>query len=367
MRIGIDYHTAFGMPEGSKTYITNLAFNLPSISNGTKYVLYAPRGTIGRTPQTPNARIRYVLSSDPFRRLIVELPYYIRRDDVDIFHSIYICPPWKRCRYVLTVHDILFEHYPNLFTRTFVLRSKAFIRLSVKRADAIITISDYSRKDISSTYGIDEEKIVVTPLGVDKIFRPNVCKETLHQICRKYGINQPYILFVGRLEPRKNIPTLLKAFSILLKEGLDDYILVLVGPKDFGYDEIFREVSRLKIEGNIVFAGAILLEELQAVMAGAKIFVYPALYEGFGLPVLEAMACGIPVVTSNTSALAEIVGDDGVLVDPFSVESLADGMRRLLTDSFVHYDLKQRVLEKAKLFTWKRCAERTYQVYQTLI
>ena len=183
------------------------------------------------------------------------IPYYTRQDDVDIFHSIYICPPWKRCRYVVTVHDILFEHYPELFTRTFVLRSKAFIRLSVKRADAIITISDYSRKDISYTYGIDEEKIVVTPLGVDKIFRPNVCKETLHQICRKYKINQPYILFVGRLEPRKNIPTLLKAFSILLKDGLDDYVLVLVGPKDFGYDDIFREVSSLKIEENIVFAG----------------------------------------------------------------------------------------------------------------
>jgi glycosyltransferase involved in cell wall biosynthesis len=367
MKIGIDYHAAFGMPRGNQTYITNLIPWLVTIDDKCEYILYALRVFDGIISQSPNVQLRKVLSSNPVRRLGIELPLYVCADKTDILHTIYINPVWKRCRSVVTIHDILFEHYPELFTKTFVLRSKAFIRTSVKRADRIITISDYSRGDICSTYDIDPNMVVVTPLGVDETFRPITSQETLKRICQKYGIKDPYILFVGRLEPRKNLPALLEAFCQLQRCGYDDIMLVLSGPKDFGYKFIFKEVNRLRLEKRVLFSGPISQEDLPVIMGGSKVFVYPALYEGFGLPVLEAMACGVPVVTSNTSSLPELVGNAGLLIDPFDVESLASGIRRLLSDSALYKELSQRGIERARTFRWKQCAEKTYKVYLDLM
>lgn len=366
MKIGLDYHSAYGIPQGNQTYMTNLVANLADIDNFNDYILYSPNGIDGPSHLPPNFRVKFVLSPNPIKRLGFELPNLIGNDNVDIFHSIYNSPIWKRCKYVVTIHDILFEHYPELFEAIFILRSKTFVRQSIRRADAIITISNYSREDICNTYGIDKNKIFVTPLGVNKSFRPETSAERINKVLLKYGIEGQYILFVGRLEPRKNIPTLIEAFSLLIKNGFEEYSLVIGGAKDFGYEEIFKAAGSSVGVHKIIFPGTIFEKDLPVLMSGAKIFAYPAFYEGFGLPVLEAMACGTPVVTSNTSSLPEIVGDAGILVNPYEVESLFSGLRTLLTDDNLFNQIRGRGIQRAKLFSWELCAEKTLQVYSNL-
>jgi glycosyltransferase involved in cell wall biosynthesis len=366
MRIGIDYHTAFGKPQGIRTYITNLVLKLIEIDRNNEYFLYSPKNSKECSPFAPNVRFRNVLSSNPFLRLGFELPYFLRQDSVDIFHSNYICPIQKRCGYAVTVHDILFEHYPELFEATFVLRSKIFLRHSVKQADTIITVSQYSKNAIYSTYGIEQSRIVVTPEGVDETFLSKTDDNQFPIICQKYGIKVPYLLYVGRLEPRKNIPMLIKAFSQLQKERFQELSLVIGGAKDFGYDRIFKTVKAQKIENKVSFIGKISQNDLPAILSGAKIFVYPTFYEGFGLPVLEAMACGTPVVTSNTSSLPEIVGDAGILVNPFDIDSIVSGIHTLLSDNVLYNELRRRGIQRARMFSWQQCAEKTLQVYTQL-
>ena len=240
---------------------------------------------------------------------------------------------------------------------------RLFIPSSLKKADMVLAISENTKKDIVTIAKLNEKKIATTYLGVDSYFVPNTGKESL-AVLRKWGIMQPYILFVGMLEPRKNIVGLLKAFSLLSKKS---HILVIVGKKGWMYDDIFSYVKKLRLENHVLFTGYVPDEELPALYSSATCFVYPSFYEGFGIPVIEAMACGCPVITAENSSLKEIVGNAALLVDPNNISQIAESMEKILDNKKEREAKRKAGLQQAKKYKWSIFANKTKEAYNQVI
>lgn len=232
------------------------------------------------------------------------------------------------------------------------------------RADAIIAISNHTKMDCIKYLGIPEEKIRVIYEAADEIFKPEKIKEEMkNHLKDKYGIEFPFILSVGTLEKRKNLPNVLKAFYRLKKTG-NHHKLVIVGKIGWKYNKIFSTMEELDLKKDVIFTGYVPDEDLVKIYNAADLFVFPSIYEGFGLPPLEAMACGCPVITSNTSSLPEVVGDAGVTVDPYDDKALADEMHRILSNDGFKTELSKKSLERAELFSWRQTAKETWNVYE---
>jgi glycosyltransferase involved in cell wall biosynthesis len=239
------------------------------------------------------------------------------------------------------------------------------IPMSVKRSDVAIAISQSVKEDIVRILGVQPEKVKVIYLGKHERFRPIRDPERLSRFRTKYGLSRRVVLFVGLIEPRKNLATLVQAFASL-KSLHGDFCLVLAGDYGWGCQDVLASVRRYGIENHVLFPGFIPDGELPELYNLADVFVYPSLYEGFGLPVLEAMACGVPVVTSNVSSMPEVVGEAGLLVDPRSVEELAQGIRRVLTDATLRSQMREKGLERSELFSWEKTARETLEVYRQI-
>jgi glycosyltransferase involved in cell wall biosynthesis len=228
----------------------------------------------------------------------------------------------------------------------------------------VIAISKSTADDLSRLLLVDEAKISPVLLAADRHFRPAGDAKTVELTCEKYGlVSGRYILFVGALEPRKNVPLLLRAYRELVDGGIQER-LVIVGRKGWMYGEIFEVLRSLRLEENVVFTGYVPDSKLADLYCGARVFVYPSVYEGFGLPVLEAMSCGTPVVTSNVSSMPEIAGDAAVLVDPRDLRNLTQAIRNVVVDDCLHQTLRRRGLERAAEFSWESTARGTLKVYQ---
>jgi len=280
-----------------------------------------------------------------------------------VFHAQHILPPFCNCRTVATIPDIAHEHYPEFFSTFEALRSKALIRRSAERADHVITVSEYSKNDICKTYHIEPEKITVTHEGAGTEFFPRdkeVCRE---QVARKYGIQAPFLLYVGRLQERKNLRRLLSAFARVKQMGAEQK-LVLVGKKDWMLGSIQAHAESLGLQDSVISTGYVSSEDLPVFYNAAEAFVFPSIFEGFGLPVIEAMACGLPVLTSYGSSLEEIAGDAAVLADPWSEESITQALGRLLTEPSLRQKLGQAGLSRSAEFSFKKAAEQTVNVYE---
>ena len=267
--------------------------------------------------------------------------------------------PFKK---VMTIHDLTPTLFPHTFNLAPVLLHKLLLPRTLKTADKIIADSNSTKKDLMNHFNIPEEKIRVILLAADEKFKPLSNKE-IKEAKQKYSLNFPFILYVGTLEPRKNIPSLIKAVYKLKKKNLQ-YKLVIAGKKGWKYKEIFETINKLNLQNDVVFTGYVSDEDLPALYNAADMFVYPSIYEGFGLPPLEAMACGTPVITSNTSSLPEVVGDAGIMIDPPDVDGLADAMHKVLTDGGLRADMTKKGLERAKIFSWEKCARETLEVYE---
>jgi glycosyltransferase involved in cell wall biosynthesis len=228
----------------------------------------------------------------------------------------------------------------------------------------VITGSNQTKTDLIKYFGLNADKVVVTPYGVDPCFRPITDKQRFVEVKTKYGIDNEFILYVGNLQPRKNLVRLFLAFERLKIKRKINEKLVIVGKKAWLYQDIFKTYEQLKAKEEIIFTGYVPTEEIPVLYSAARIFVYPSLYEGFGLPPLEAMACGVPVLTSLVSSLPEVVGDSALLVDPYSVEEIANGIERLLSDEKLRLSLREKGLRKASTFSWRRTAELTLAVYR---
>lgn len=300
----------------------------------------------------------------------IEIAWNVWRHDLALVHDPtgmvpLLATPVRR---VATIHDAIPYIYPETSTMLVRMIYHFWLPLAVQRLHGIITDSHQSKADIVRHLRLKPERVTVVPLGVDRRYRPLSVVESRAVLERK-GINFPYILYVSAVEPRKkrkNLPRLLEAFAQLLRWS-ERWRLVIVGAYKKNYRPVFETVERLGLEPHVYFTGFVAEADLPVLYAGADLFVLPSLYEGFGLPVLEAMACGTPVVTSNTSSLAEVAGDAAILIDPYRVEAIAGAMRRVLSDPDLAAELHLKGLARAQEFSWERTARETVAVYERVL
>jgi glycosyltransferase involved in cell wall biosynthesis len=281
--------------------------------------------------------------------------------EVDLVHVPYLLAvPRSRVPLVFTVHDLTFLTFPDQHNRRTRFLSTLALRRASRSADAFIAVSEFTASEMMRLTGIGPGRIQVIPEAADEAFRPTEDPGCLS----RYGIDAPYLLYVGTLEPRKNITVLLHAFAAL---GPADVKLVVAGGKGWKYEEIFALVGQLRLTSRVIFTGFVPDEDLPALLTNARAFVYPSLHEGFGLPVLEAMQCGAPVITTDVSSLPEVAGDAALVFSPTDVEGLAAAMRRVLQEPGLREELRGRSLRRSRGFSWRETAERTAELYRRVL
>lgn len=290
------------------------------------------------------------------------LPARARLAGADLIHAPGLRVPFHALvPLVVTIYDVIPLIFPRLFRRRDVIVLRGYFRRIARTARVILTISEQSQHDIHTRLGVPKERIVVTYLAANSVFAPRSADQ-VRSTCERLGIRMPYVLCVGTIEPRKNLSRVMEAFAQLRVRGAP-HRLVLVGKAGPLATPILAAATRLGLDDAIQFTGFVADEDLAALYSGATAFVYPSLYEGFGLPPLEAMACGCPVITSNCSSLPEVVGAAGLQVNPYDVLALTGAMERLITDRAFADELRHRGLERASSFTWQRCIEHTANAY----
>lgn len=307
-----------------------------------------------------------------YRLLFCFLPVPYRfffREKAEVSHFFNFCiPPGVSGKKVVTIHDMAFRRYP----KTVRFRTKMLLRFhlkrTIKRADAIVAVSEFTKQEILHFYHVPEETVFVVPNGVDlTIFHPNYSQDEVEQVKRSYGISGEYFLYLGTLEPRKNLLRLIEAYQKLQQERKEAIPkLVLAGGKGWKDQKIFQAAEQLERKGDLLFTGYIKDKEVPLLIKGASVFCFPSLYEGFGMPVLEAMACGTPVLTSNRTALAEVAGEAAVTVNPESVEALKEGLSRCYLDPALRQSCREKGLKRVQHYTWKSAVARLEKVYQTI-
>ncbi len=367
MRIGIDAHHINGKPQGSRTYLLELIKALPQVLLANEELVvysFRPEETCALLPGKAIAH-RRVFPDSARVRLPFVTPALALRDRLSVLHSQYAAPPFSFVPDVVTIHDILFETHPELFEGAFSARSVGLIRRSARRAAVVLTVSEFSRRALVERYRLPPEKVLVTLNGVDReAFRPMGTEPA--GIRERYRLDGPFVLFVGRIEPRKNLPRLIRAFSRVRGRIGGGIRLVIAGQEDFRSAEVFREAER-QAEASVVFLGAVPDADLPALYNLAEALAYPSLAEGFGILVLEAMACGTPVVASPRGALPEVGGDAVLWVEPEDEEAIAEGIERIVTDNDLRERLRAAGSSRAALFEWKETARGTLEAYRRAV
>lgn len=371
MRIGINAQLCSPSSSyrnaGVSRYVRNLVHSIGAMEHAAETHLFLPGSNRDPFPASCKLHHRAWQPENPLARIAWEqfvLPGLIRRLNLDVFHSpMHVLPVVCPTRSVVTIHDLTFMLYPETFPSLQRRYLEFCTRRAVEKADAVIAVSECTRQDIIRLLDGEPERVFTTVEAADDSFVP-ASSEKIEEIRHRYAMGDLSVLYVGTLEPRKNIPTLLSAFDRVRKAIGSDCGLVLAGGKGWLYDEVFRRIEALGLEDSVRLIGYVPKEDLPALYSGATAFVYPSLYEGFGLPPLEAMACGTPVITSNASSLPEVVGDAGIMVDPHSVEELADAILKVLCDADIRQQMISRGLERAKGFSWQETARRTLKVYE---
>lgn len=296
----------------------------------------------------------------PFEQ--VTLPLELLRVRPDILHSPDFIPPFRRWfKSVITVHDLGFLRYPESVTEE-SRRYYGQVARAVRSAQRTIAVSDFTRSDLIELVDAPADRVSVVHNGVDPWFRPVDDRDQLSSLRSRLGLDRPYLLFVGTLEPRKNLPTLLHAFRQV--RARHDLLLALVGRRGWLWEPIVQEIQALGIEASVRQLDGIPDSDLPALYSAAAAFSYPSLYEGFGLPPLESLACGTPTVVADTSSLPEVVGDAALLHPPTDVDALADALLRLIEDETLRATLSKRGLARAARFTWEEAVRRTLAVYE---
>ncbi len=296
--------------------------------------------------------------------LPARLAAHSRRLGLDLLHCPGpVVPARSPVPLVVTIFDALPWRHPEWLTRANVASHRLVVRRGVRRADAVITASLHARDEIAEAYGIAQERIHVVPLGVDDCFTPGEAPEA---VLAGLGVSRPFVLTVGTLQPRKNIEAVVTAFERLARQGAD-LTLVVAGGAGWGEPETAKRIRRSPAADRMVMTGHVAEAELLALYRGTSCFVFPSRYEGFGLPVLEAMAAGAPVVCSDRASLPEVAGDAAILVSPDDVEALEGAIGHVASSAQVRAEMVERGLAQAQRFTWERCARETSGVYRTAV
>lgn len=377
MRIGIDYTAAARQGGGIGRYTRELVAALLQLESAHRYVVFAAAGGLGDwkaglralSIPGPAPRFRALPLSDEWaarlwHRLRLPIPVEVVTGPLDLFYSPdFVLPPtMPRVRTLLTVHDLSFLRCPEAFTPSLRRYLERAVPRSVARADRVLADSQATRADLIALLGATPDKVEVLYSGVDARFGPVAEPGERERLQARYGIGgRPYILSVGTLQPRKNYGRLIRAFGWLPAQ---EVILVIAGGRGWLYDDVLAEAKRLGERVRVL--GFVADADLPALYRGAALFVFPSLYEGFGLPVLEAMACGVPVVCSNASSLPEVAGDAALLVDPLDVDALEGAMARALEDQRLRQEMIARGRTQAARFTWEQAARQLAAAFDAL-
>ncbi|MCU0501939.1 MAG: glycosyltransferase family 4 protein [Anaerolineae bacterium] len=365
MLIGIDASRAtIARRTGTETYSRNLIHALIGLGSEHCFRLYTngPAEVPGAT--AANVEIRAI----PFPRLWTHLrlsaEMLAHPPDV-LFVPAHVLPLIHPRRSVVTVHDLGYLHYPEAHRAADRRYLEWSTRWNGRQATAVLADSQATKDDLVRAYGVDPGRVHVVYLGRDQAFGPVRDADQIAHVRERYGIVGRYLLYVGTLQPRKNLARVIDAFAGLAGDpALAGVQLVLAGKRGWLYDDLFAQVTRLGLTSRVVFPGYVEEADLPALLSGALALVFPSLYEGFGIPVLEAGACGVPVITSKTSSLPEVAGDAALLVDPHDVDAIADALLRIATDAELRAELDRRGQENVKRFSWEKCARETLTVLE---
>lgn len=376
MRIGIDARVIFGRKTGDRSYAINLLRNLPLVRPQFEFVAFAERGRghaadgrSGAFSIADKAPLIRLSSASGWHFSQVALPAGARAFNVDLLHVQYIGPILVRHKFVTTIHDVSWRRLPECFPARNRLLLNIFIPITLRLACAVITDSHASREDLIRIFRVAPEMVHAIPLGVsDEFFVPPTQREC-DELLSRYGLKQGYALYLGVIQPRKNLHRLIEAVAMLRDNGMwqSDWGLVMGGKLGWHYERLFCAIERLNLSGIIKFIGYVEDEQLRPLYACARVFVYPSLWEGFGLPVVEAMASGVPVITSGVGALKEIAEGAAFLVNPYDVVSIADALHKLMSDDSLCESLRKAGKERAMQFTWRKTAELTASVYESVV
>jgi glycosyltransferase involved in cell wall biosynthesis/2-polyprenyl-3-methyl-5-hydroxy-6-metoxy-1,4-benzoquinol methylase len=374
MKIAIDVSLTVGESAGVGSYTRGLLEGLAAIDDENEYVLYSyvdmPPSTRPAFPQKPNFSFRVVqLEEEHWERIwyTAELPPKGALDPVDVLHSPFFNAPREHHgALVVTIHDISFLLQPHFHTEANRLHCLQGTLNAALYADRIIAVSMQTKKDLMDYFYIPEERIHVIHEAPRKVYYPERNLEVIRGTLERLGIFHNFILFVGSLEPRKNLTTLLRAYAGYVQGHSGQELLVVAGGQGWLTDDLPQVAAELGIADRVKFLGYVQEADLRVLYSAAKLFVYPSIFEGFGLPPLEAMACGAPVITSNTSALPEVMGDAAILIDPHNSEELCQMMQKVLRNDELRFGMRQQSLARAQLFSWERTAEATLAVYEAV-
>jgi glycosyltransferase involved in cell wall biosynthesis len=374
MRIAIDYTPAHEQGAGIGRYVRELVAALSTLDQNTDYRLFVAGSRQGDLPLSPGHNFR----REPTRispkwfarfwhRLQLHLPVEWWTGDVDLFHATdFVLPPHrKKTKTLLTVHDLSFVKVPETASPRLKSYLDVVVPRSVKRAGHILADSHATKDDLIEIYGTPAEMITVLHSGVDPKFKPD--KSRLSTLYTKYHIpDRPYIFTVGTVQPRKNYGRLIRALSVLRQRGID-VDLVIAGGKGWLEGPMYQALEETDMGNHVHLIGFVDDDDLPTLYSGAACVAFPSLYEGFGFPVLEGMACGVPVMTSNVSSLPEVAGDAAMMIDPYNLDAMIEMLQSLLTDESRRKVLIERGYRQARHFTWERSATQLLQIYQQML
>ncbi len=373
MRIALDYTAGIRQGAGIGQYVRSLVNAMLEQDSHNRYTLI----TSGRPtqeqpfPRAENVRGRSLVISDRYLTILwyrLHFPLLANyfTGPADIYHGLdFVLPPLsKKTRKVVTVYDLAFLEHPETAVPSLAAYLNKVVPEAVARADVVAAISHTTKQALIKHYHAPVEKITVIPCGVGAQFQRVTDLVLLEETRRKFDLQQPFLFSVGTLEPRKNHSGLIRAFHEVQQRNKSSLMLAIAGGKGWMYEETQNVVRELKLEDRVRFLGRISERELITLYSLAEMFAFPSFFEGFGIPPLEAMACGAPVITSNTSSLPEVAGDAALLVDPHDIHAIADAIQRLAENAQLREDLRQKGYRQAQRYTWSGAAARMLAVYQ---
>ena len=369
MRIAIDARKL--RDYGIGTYVRNLLRHLARIDRATEYVLLT-RPVDVELGRELGENFRTVPErAGPYTiREQVSVPLDLRREGIDLFHAPhYVLPPLTPCKSVVTIHDCIHLRFPQyLPNRLAYAYARSSLWAATHRANRVLTVSETSKRDILRYFRVPESKIDVIYNAIDERFHETPSAEEMRHVQERYQLDDPFVLYAGNIKPHKNLERLIEAFHMLRKDGgFETVKLLIIGDEISKYATLRRAVHRYKLHKHVRFLGFVSDKTLACLYRLAGVFVFPSLYEGFGLPPLEAMASGTPVITSDQSSLPEVVGDAALLVDPYEAGAIAHAMRRVLTDPALAASLREKGFARVREFSWERSIGRVREIYDEVL
>ena len=368
MRIAIDARKL--RDYGIGTYIRNLLRHLARLDANTEYIVLCREEDCAFAAELgENFRAVPERSGSYSVREQLAVPLDLRRERAHLFHAPhYVLPPLTPCRSVVTIHDCIHLRFPQYLPNQLAYAyARTSLWVAAHRSVRILTVSEASKRDILTYFRVPASKITVIPNAIDERFNEEPPADEVMRVRERYQLNDPFVLYAGNIKPHKNLERLIEAFHIIRRGDLEHVKLLIIGDEISKYATLRRAVHKYKLHKHVRFFGFVPDATLAILYRLARVFVFPSLYEGFGLPPLEAMASGTPVITSNVSSLPEVVGDAAMLIDPYEPDAIAGAMRRVLADDRLRDDMRERGLARVREFSWGRSVRRVREIYEEVL